>query len=93
MTLFRHENRQKSEKSRRVYALFEIAYTVVDFAAAISFLIGSVLFFWKAYETPAIWLFVIGSVLFATKPTLRLIREVRLAALGDTDDLADRYNP
>lgn len=93
MTLFRHENRQKSEEARRLYATFEIIYTVVDFSAAMSFLFGSILFFWPAYETPAIWLFVIGSVLFATKPTLRLIRELRLAAMGDTQDLADRYTP
>ena len=93
MTLFRHENRQKTEEARRLYATFEIIYTMVDFAAAMSFLIGSILFFWPAFETPAIWLFVVGSVLFATKPTLRLVRELRLAALGDTKDLAARYDP
>ncbi|CUH78258.1 YrhK family protein [Tropicibacter naphthalenivorans] len=91
MTLFTHENRQKTDRSRRLYAAFEIAHTIVDFLAAICFLIGSILFFWKAYETPAIWLFVIGSAFFALKPTLRLIRELKLAAMGDAEDLAERF--
>lgn len=93
MALFHHANRQRNADTRRVYALFEIVYTIVDFLAALSFLAGSVLFFWKALETAAIWLFVIGSILFAAKPTLRLVRELKLAAMGDTEDLADRFQP
>lgn len=91
MRLFKHENRQKTPASRRTYALFEIAYTIVDFAAAICFLVGSVLFFWARFETAAVWLFVIGSACFCLKPTIRMIREVKLLKMGDTDDLADRY--
>jgi len=91
MNLFQHENRQKTHASRRLYAAFELAHTAVDFTAAICFLIGSVLFFWRAYETPAVWLFVIGSLCFCLKPTLRLIREIKLASMGDTEDLAGRY--
>ncbi|MFZ7092321.1 YrhK family protein [Primorskyibacter sp. 2E233] len=93
MPLFSHENRERNEDTRRLYAAFEIAHTVVDFLAAFSFLIGSILFFWPKYETPAIWLFVIGSAFFAMKPTLRLIRELKLAAMGDAEDLAQRYQP
>lgn len=76
--------------SRRTYALFEIAYTLVDFGAAVCFTIGSVLFFWKAYEPTAIWLFTIGSLLFLAKPTIRLVREVTLYEKGDYADLAKR---
>ncbi len=90
MNLFRHENRQRSERSRRFYAAVELVYTVVDFGAALSFVVGSVLFFWNSLETAAIWFFVVGSVLFAMKPTIRLYREVRLAMMGDTEDLAKR---
>ncbi|WP_425098135.1 YrhK family protein [Tropicibacter sp. S64] len=93
MSLFSHENRQKTTETRRLFAAFEIAHTIVDFLAAFCFLIGSILFFWPVYETPAIWLFVIGSFFFAMKPTLKLIREVKLAAMGDADDLAQRYEP
>lgn len=91
MPLFHHENRDRSAETRRVYAAFELAHTVVDFLAAFSFLAGSVLFFWPAYETPAIWLFVIGSVFFALKPTLKLTRELKLLAMGRSADLAARY--
>ena len=90
MRLFTHEARQRSADTRRVYAAYEIAHTVADFAAAISFLIGSVLFFWPAYETAAIWLFVIGSVFFCLKPSLRLAREVQLWRMGKIDQLAQR---
>ena len=75
MKLFRHSNRQKTHESRVIYARFEIAYTCVDFGAALCFILGSVMFFSDALFTPATWLFLIGSVLFAVKPTLRLIRD------------------
>lgn len=91
MTLFSHDNRQRSAESRRVYAMFELAHTAVDFLAALSFLAGSVLFFWKPTETAALWCFVIGSALFALKPTLRFLRELKLAAMGKDGDLAERY--
>lgn len=91
MPLFSHENRERSDETRRIYAAFEIAHTMVDFAAAMCFLVGSVLFFYPDYQTPAIWLFVVGSVFFALKPTLRLVRELKLAAMGDSEDLADRF--
>ncbi|WP_179379117.1 YrhK family protein [Jannaschia marina] len=64
--------------------------TAVDFAAALLFLIGSILFFWKSLETVAIWFFVAGSFFFAAKPTLKLYREIRLARAGDYEDLAAR---
>ncbi|WP_375261782.1 YrhK family protein [Palleronia sp.] len=89
-SLFRHENRQNSERSKRLYAVTELAYTCVDFAAAMAFLAGSILFFWKSLETTAIWFFVVGSVLFGVKPTIRFLRELKLAAMGDEEDLAKR---
>ncbi|MCL3882142.1 YrhK family protein [Marivita sp. GX14005] len=91
MKLFRLSNRERNERSKDIYAAYELAYTIVEFGAAISFLIGSILFFWKEYETPALWLFVIGSLLFAAKPTIRFAREIKLASEGDVDDLAERY--
>jgi len=92
MKLFRHENRQKSHESRVTYARFEIVYTFVDFAAAVSFVVGSILFFYNDLQTAGTWFFLFGSTLFALKPTLRLMREVRLYRMGDTDDLAARLN-
>nr|WP_081536113.1 YrhK family protein [Rhodovulum sp. P5] len=90
MTLFRHENRERTADTRRVYALYEIAHTAVDFAAALCFLAGSILFFWPSVETAAIWLFVIGSVFFFLKPAIRLAREIKLYRMGRIDRLAAR---
>lgn len=91
MTLFSHANRERSTETRRTYALFELVYTAVDFGAALCFTIGSVMFFWDSLMTPATWFFTIGSVLFMAKPTLRLVRELKLAAMGDSKDLAERF--
>jgi uncharacterized membrane protein YhfC len=90
MRLFYRQNQEQNADTRRVYALYEIAHTTVDFAAAICFTIGSVLFFWSSLETSAIWLFVVGSVCFLIKPSLKLSREIHLWRMGQLDDLADR---
>ncbi len=89
---FRHENRQQSSASRAVYARYELAYTFVDFCAAFGFVIGSVLFFWETTQTAGVWAFLIGSVLFAVKPSIRVAREMKLYRMGDTKDLAERLN-
>lgn len=92
MPLFHHENRQASEAAKALYARYEIAYTAVDFLAAFAFIIGSILFFDEAAQIAATWLFVIGSVFFALKPTIRLTREVKLYRMGKLDTLAARAN-
>lgn len=91
MELFRRENRSRSDASQKLYARFELVYTVVDFSAAFCFIIGSVLFFRESTQYTATWLFVVGSVFFALKPTLRLWREIKLYRMGDVDDLAQRF--
>lgn len=88
--LFHHENRERSHETRRVYALFELVYTCVDFSAALCFIVGSICFFYESLMTPATWLFLIGSILFAVKPTLRLVREIKLISMGDAEDVASR---
>ena len=90
MKLFRHEHRERNADTRRIYARYEIAHTVADFLAALCFLVGSVLFFWPEVETLAVWLFVIGSVFFMAKPSLRLAREIQLWRMGQLDTLAAR---
>ncbi|SFD90873.1 YrhK family protein [Roseivivax sediminis] len=87
--LFRHETRQSTARTRRLYARYELAHTIVDFAAAVLFLVGSVLFFWDETQFTATWMFVFGSLFFCVKPTLRLTREIHLFRAGDTETLAD----
>ncbi|WP_417261236.1 YrhK family protein [Celeribacter sp.] len=90
MTLFDNRNRTKSDETHRVYAAYELAHTLVDFGAAICFVIGSILFFYQDLQEAGTWLFLIGSLLFAAKPTLRLMREIKLLKMGRIADLAER---
>lgn len=90
MPIFNPDNRTRTVRNRRLYALYELAYTIVDFMAAFLFLVGSVLFFYQSLEVPAVWCFVVGSACFALKPTIRVVREIHYLAIGDLDDLAAR---
>jgi hypothetical protein len=65
MKLFDPRQKHASAKHAELYAAYEPAFTAVDFAAAFLFIIGT-------------WLFLIGSIFFGLKPTIRLIREWRL---------------
>jgi len=93
MGLFETNYRQQSRKHREVYAFYEIIFTVVDFIAGVTFLVGSVMFLSAQWTPLGTWLFIVGSAGFALKPTIRLVRELRLARIGDKDDLAARFNP
>ena len=90
MTLFHPDQPHKSPEHARVYAAFEIAYTAADFAAAALFIAGSIFFFYDSLTYAGTWMFLVGSVLFAAKPSLRLAREIKLARMGDVKDLSDR---
>ncbi|RVV98847.1 hypothetical protein EKE94_08110 [Mesobaculum littorinae] len=90
MKLFHPQNRHVSDRHAKLWAHTEIAYTIVDFGAALCFVVGSVMFFFETWQTPGTWLFLIGSILFAAKPTIRLWRESRLLALGDPQDVAKK---
>ena len=89
MALFDPQNHLKSDQHMRLYALCEIAYTIVDFGAAVLFVIGSVLFFSEATTYVATWLFVVGSLLFGLRPTIKLYREIAYLRLGDYKDIAN----
>ena len=88
--LFNPDNQRQSADHQRIWALYEIAHTLVDFAAAALFVIGSVLFFWEETTYLATWLFVIGSVCFAAKPTVKLLRELKFWRMGRTAELAEQ---
>lgn len=90
MTLFAPENRTRTPRHARIWAAWEIVYTVVDFAAAFLFIIGSVFFFYASLTYWGTWMFLVGSVCFALKPTIRLIRELQYLAMGDVEDVAAR---
>ena len=90
MMLFDPAARRRSPNTGRLFAIYEIVYTCVDFDAALAFVVGSVMFFSEAWMTAGTWMFLAGSILFAVKPTLRLVREVHLYRQGEADKLAAR---
>jgi hypothetical protein len=51
MNMFEPQNRNKSAHHKRIYAMYELWYTIVDFTAATSFLAGSFLFFSEGTRT------------------------------------------
>jgi hypothetical protein len=87
--LFDPRDREITPQQARRYALFEVLHTVVDFAAAFLFIIGSILFFFEQTMLAGTWCFLVGSFFFATKPTIRLAREIWLARSKDVDRLAE----
>lgn len=82
--------KHSSSRNKRIYALYELWYTVVDVAAAVCFVVGSFLFLGESTKTLATWLFIVGSIFFLTKPIIRLLREARYYEDGDVDVLARR---
>jgi hypothetical protein len=50
------------------------------------FVIGSAFFFSASMTRPADWLFLIGSLLFAVKPTIDMIRSLHLRRLPTARD-------
>ena len=79
-----------SDAHPRLYATYELLFTVVDFSAAFLFIVGSILFFIEATTYAGTWLFLIGSIFFGLKPCIRLVREWRRLQAGDIETLARR---
>lgn len=82
-----------SPRHRRVYGRYEKLYTLNDFLAALYFLVGSILFFYRSLEVPATWCFTLGSLHFMLRPSIKVAREYHLANLplpgDDTPNLND----
>ena len=87
MKLFHPDNRLRSEEHKRIYAYCEVAYTFVDFSAAALFVIGSILFFGDATVYAGTWLFLVGSVMFGLRPTIRLVRELKYLQMDKLDQI------
>jgi len=88
MTFFNPGNPMLSSRHQKIYALCEIAYTAVDFSAAALFVVGSILFFYPKTTDVGVWFFLIGSIFFGLRPTIKLVRELAYLRLGDYTDVA-----
>lgn len=89
MKLFNPGNRSLSKRHQEIYAYCELTYTIVDFTAAALFVIGSILFFNEATVNQGTWLFLIGSIFFGLRPSIKLVRELAYLRMGDFSDVAD----
>lgn len=81
----------RKRASTALRKLYEWADILIDFVAALTFLVGSVCFFYDGeIKLLGVWLFVIGSVLFGIKPALKIFRGLRY---GIEDQMAKQNGP
>ncbi len=79
--------RRLQARYSRTHAIYQWIHLLVDFAAATLFVVGSILFLNPGLETAGSWLFLIGSLFFAMKPTVRLIRFLHLRRLAQRAEI------
>ncbi|MCV0426468.1 MAG: YrhK family protein [Roseibium sp.] len=79
--LFDHSIRSASPAHDELVRKYELYRTLVEFLAAAMFIVGSVFFFYQSLVYAGTWLFLVGSILFAVRPSIRLTLELRLANL------------
>lgn len=79
--MFDHALRSASPDHSELVRKYELYRTIVEFLAALIFIVGSVLFSFPALVYAGTWLFLIGLFLFAVRPTIRLMLEPCLANL------------
>ena len=73
---------QQREQYSRTHAIYQWIHLMVDFTAAAMFVIGSILFLNPGLERAGSWLFLVGSIFFAMKPTVKLMRFLHLRRLA-----------
>ncbi len=88
MTYFAPGNRHQTASREHIYARYELIRTIVDFVAAVTFIIGSFMFLSDDWERTGTYFFIFGSFCFALSPTLKLVREYRMMKSGNEAELA-----
>lgn len=63
---------------------YEVVSIINDFFIAIWFLLGSVFFLYPSMEKIAVWLFIVGSVQFLIRPSIRLLAHVHIQRVPDS---------
>ncbi|WP_306030609.1 YrhK family protein [Stappia sp. MMSF_3263] len=86
MKFFSSDLRRASPDHAELVRRYELFRTLVEFLAAVLFVVGSVFFFYDSLLFAGTWLFLIGSILFAVRPTIRLALELHLTRLPVPDE-------
>lgn len=79
----------ETDQQSDVYGGYQKIYDLVDALAAIAFIVGSALFFSESTQTPATWLFLIGSIFFAIRPLIHVVRDFHMARLPSDGEGGD----
>lgn len=82
------QRKEARENFHRRHTFYQWAHLLVDFTAAALFVAGSILFLYPDLTRAGTWLFLIGSIFFALKPTLRLARFLHLRRLAEKAELS-----
>lgn len=90
MKIFDPENPTRSPRHEAIYAVSELAYTLVDVIAALMFVIGSICFFYPELNYAGTWLFLFGSLMFGLRPTIKLMREIAYLRMSARSSQARR---
>lgn len=72
---------QAAEHAAQVRDRYAWMHLLVDFGAAFLFVVGSILFFYPSQELAGTWCFLVGSIFFAFKPTIRLVSRLHQARI------------
>lgn len=80
--MFDADQATASPRHKQLFRRYQKLYTLVDFCAAVAFIVGSIFFFSESLTRPADWLFLVGSILFAVRPTISVIREFHLSKVS-----------
>ncbi|HET7306320.1 MAG TPA: YrhK family protein [Gammaproteobacteria bacterium] len=67
-----------------IHHRYEVLSILNDFCIAVWFLVGSIFFLFPAFGGTAAWLFVIGSAQFLARPVIRLLRNIRLKQIPES---------
>jgi YrhK-like protein len=70
-----------SPRHLEIFWRYQVVRTGVDFGAALCFVIGSIFFFYESTTLLATWFFLVGSILFAVKPSIDMVRSLHLRRL------------
>ena len=70
-----------SPRHAEISGRYENLYTLVEFAAAVAFIVGSAFFFYRDLALAADWMFLAGSILFAVRPTVAVAQQVHLSRI------------
>lgn len=57
---------------------YEVASMLNDLMTGMWFVVGSIFFFYQSMQTPAIWLFLLGSIQLLIRPIIRIAKDVHL---------------